>query len=233
LSGRTLPVVRLSEVLRSGGLRLDASYYVDGAREAESILSGSGYPLELLGDLTERIFKLPRFQRVWVKDREHGYPYLSPSELLYFKPLHGRFISKRTKDAPNFFAQEGWILLTRSGIIGVPIYVTQPLTKYFISDDLIRIVPREGILPGYLYAYFSTSIAKVLIRRQEYGMTVTHIEPEHVKLLPVPRLPHEMERRIHDKIVMAWQKRAEANKLEEEAIQELESLLTKLSAKTS
>jgi type I restriction enzyme S subunit len=64
-------------------------------------------------------------------------------------------------------------------------------------------------------------------------MTVMHIEPEHVKPLPVPRLPHEMERRIHDKIVMAWQKRAEANKLEEEAIQELESLLTKLSAKTS
>jgi hypothetical protein len=32
---------------------------------------------------------------------------------------------------------------------------------------------------------------------------------------------------------MAWQRRAEANKLEEEAIQELESLLTKLSAETS
>jgi type I restriction enzyme S subunit len=233
MSGSRFPVVRLSEVLGSGGLRLDASYYVDEAREAEKILSASGYPLEPLGDLAERIFYPSRFRRVWVKSPEHGYPYLSPNELLYFKPLRVRFISKRTKDAPNFFAQQGWILLTRSGIIGVPIYVTEPLTKYFLSDDLIRIVPREGIPPGYLYAYFSTSIAKALIRGQEYGMTVMHIEPEHVKPLPVPRLPHEMERRIHDKIVMAWQRRAEANELEEEAIQELESLLTKLSAKTS
>jgi type I restriction enzyme S subunit len=226
VSNSKLPVVKLAEVLKSEDLRLDASYYASEAYEAERILLESGYPLEPMKKLAERIFNLPRFRRVWVQDPKHGYPYLSPTEVLYFKPLRERFISKRKKDASKFFVKEGWILLTCSGAVGIPVYVTEPLTKYFLSHDIIRIVPKEGVYPGYLYAYLSTKIAKALIMRQEYGMTVPHIEPEHVESLPVPRLPNELEKKIHEKIVMAWQKRVEASKLEEEAIRELEELLT-------
>jgi type I restriction enzyme S subunit len=231
VSDDSLPVVKLSEVLKSEGLRLDASYYANEAREAEKVLQKSGYTLEPLGNLTKDIFNLHRFRRVWVQDPEYGYPYLSPRELLYFKPPRERFISKQTKNASMFFVKEGWILLTCSGLIGAPVYVTEPLTKYFLSHDIIRIVPKEGVYPGYLYAYLSTRIARALITRLEYGMTVTHIEPEHIKSLPVPRLPPELEKKIHDKIITAWQMRVEANKLEEEAIQELEALLTQPLAK--
>jgi type I restriction enzyme S subunit len=226
MRGNKLPVVKLSEVLRSKSLRLDASYYASEAYEAERILAESGYPLEPLSNLAEEIFNLPRFRRDWVDDPKYGYPYLSPSELLYFKILRTRFISNRTKNASKFFVKEGWILLTCSGIVGIPIYVTKPLEKCFLSHDLIRIVPKKRIYPGYLYAYLSTSIAKALILRQEYGMTVTHIEPEHIESLPIPRLPDELEREIHEKIVEAWRLRVKANELEEEAISELEKLLT-------
>ena len=46
-------------------------------------------------------------------------------------------------------------------------------------------------------------------------MAVRHIEPEHVRKLPVPLLPEHVQRKIHGKIVRAWKLREKANKLEE------------------
>ena len=228
--------VKVENILQTPQLRLDASYYAVAARRAEDILRECGCPLKRLGDVVEDVFNLGRFRRIWVDDPEHGWPYLSPTELLYFKQLRKRFISKKTRNAEKFFVKEGWIVLTCSGTVGRPVYVTKPLTEFFLTHDLIRIVPREpnrgGVLPGYLYAYLSSDVGKALVTRHEYGMTVPHVEPHHVREVPVPILPIELQESIHTKIVEAWRLRTRANELEDEAIRELEKAIGQLKTKT-
>ena len=64
-----------------------------------------------------------------------------------------------------------------------------------MTHDLIRIVLSDDAFSGYLYAYPSTWIGKTLLTKDQYGMTVAHIEPPHVKSIPVPKLPSDIQKK--------------------------------------
>lgn len=204
-------------------LRLDSTYYSNERFLAKRLLQESKYSLNKVGDLCTELFNLNRFRRVWV-EKEHGYPYMGPSEIFLFELPRERFVSKETtKKIEKFFVKEGWILLTCSGIVGRPLLVSKSFTDYFLSHDLIRVIPKEDVYSGYLYAFLSTWIAQALITKDRYGMTVQHIEPEHVKEVPIPELSDEIERNIHVNIVKSCSIREKARKLQNQA----EALLTK------
>jgi len=169
------------------------------------------------------VFKPPRFDRTFVDDPNMGWPYLAPIDLVMFRPLRSRFILKDVKNPERFFAKEGFLLITRSGSIGRIVYATKSLERYFITDDIIRVVCREDglVLPGYLYAYLWSWAGNALLTRDEYGMTVRHIEPEHVREIPVPIPPKDVQQKIHGLVVEAWRLREEANRLEDEAVRRL------------
>jgi len=220
--------IQLISILNSD-LRLDARYYSSDVYKASTILNSCGYRLKPLSEVVESVFHLPRFDRTFTDEEDKGFPYLSPTDLVMFKPLRKRFILKDIKRPERFFVKEGWLLLTCSGAIGRAIYVTKSLEKYFITHDIIRIVPKSKgeVLSGFLYAYLWSWIGNALLTKDQYGMTVKHIEPEHVRQLLVPILPKNIQRKIHEKIIKAWQLREEANRLEEQAINELLKFLKK------
>ena len=215
--------VRLSTVLRSN-LRLNAAYYSTEVYRALRLLEESGYPSEKLGSIVEDVFLLPRIKRTFVESEELGWPYLAPTDLVMFRPMRHRFVLRDVKNHERFFVKEGWLLITRSGTIGRVIYATKRLERYFITDDVIRVVcgPSGKVLPGYLCAYLTSWVGNTLLTKDEYGMTVRHIEPEHVREIPIPILPSDVQREIHEMIVRAWEMRDEAIELEDEAIRLVE-----------
>ncbi len=81
-----------------------------------------------------------------------------------------------------------------------------------MSDDLIRIVPKDENNVGYLYAYLNTWIGQAFLIKDQYGSTVKHIEPHHVANILIPRIP-ELEEEINQKILEAHRLREEAQEL--------------------
>lgn len=81
------------------------------------------------------------------------------------------------------------------------------------TEDVLRVIPDETrIMPGYLYAYLGTKFAGVpLVILGTYGSIITHLEPEHVADLPVPRLGG-IENQAHELVQCAANLRVEASK---------------------
>ncbi len=207
----TLPVDWLYE----GEHRLDGRYYADRAFAARRIVEGSELKTRQLGDAVEDVFLLGRFKRIYARDPEAGWPYLTATEALDFRPTSDRWIASEhaPRDAERHFAREGWILLTCSGTVGRLVIASKRLEEFFLTHDLIRIVPSAHVPTGYLYAFLSSWIGQALLARSEYGAAVKHLEPHHVAAIRVPFLPKHDQEIIHHAIMQAHSLRDEANAL--------------------
>jgi len=205
--------------LRQGALRLDGSHYAEEAFQAKRVLEGSSYPIEPLENLTRDIFMLPLKVKIpLAADDSSGAPYLMQSELYYFRPMARKYIFPSRLDEPDKWRlKEGWVIVSQSGNVGIPLYVSRRLESFFVSPNPLRLLCNERILPGYLYAYLSSRIGHPLVVRDKFGGTVDHLLPHHLKALPVPLIPEEQRRQIHDKVVRAYRLRDEANDLLDKA----------------
>lgn len=214
-------------LIQEGDCRLDASFHSDEVVAARRILEESGYQLRLLGDPTvvRDIFYMPRSKRIYTTDPTQGWPFLGAQEVFMFRPQPRRWIAREhaPAKAKQHFVQEGWILVTRSGSVGRVMVTGNRLEPFFVTDDILRIIPEQA--PGYLYAYLSTWIGQSLMVKEQYGGTIDHLEPAHLRSLPVPWLPENQRRDIHRHIMKAFLLREEANVLLDEANNKLHEQL--------
>ncbi len=206
-----------------GDLRLDAGYYSTGAAHALLALDRHAGGTQQLGKLVSKCFLLGRFKRIYAGSSEMGWPYLSPSETFHFRPASTRWIARENapKDSDDHFAKAGWILLSASGTVGRPMLATQRVERFFLSHDLIRIVPSTDIPAGYLYTYLSSWIGQALLTRNRYGAVIKHLEPHHVTDIPVPLLSVSEMQEIANLIERAYVLREKANQLLDTATTEL------------
>lgn len=195
--------------------RLDGRYYTAEVNSAFRLINDCGLPIELLENLVDDIFVLDRFRRIYARDETSGWPYLSASESLEFRPSSTRYIAKdhAPRKAKLHFSQSGWLLVSASGTVGRMSIATERLSKYFLTHDLIRIVPKESTYIGYLYAYLISNIGQVLIEKDQYGSAINHLEPHHLAKVPVPIMPEEVQSEIHANIMRVYALRDESNDL--------------------
>ncbi|WP_330204895.1 restriction endonuclease subunit S [Cyanobacterium sp. DS4] len=205
--------------LYEGDYRLDGCFYGSNAQTAKRIVTESIYPVETLGDITQDIFFPGRYKRIYARDKQAGYPFLSASEALQFRPTSDRYLAKDhlPSNSEKHFIEKDWILMTRSGTVGRGVISTKRLAKYFISDDLIRIIPKKFPLVGYLYAFLSSWIGQALVTKDQYGSAIKHLESHHIASVPVPILPESEQELIHNEILHVYQLREKANQLLDEA----------------
>lgn len=213
--------------LTEGDLRLDASYHADEAVRARRILEESGFQLKELQerDVTQEIYNLPRFKRIYTTNPDLGYPFLSASETFMFRLPTNRWLARDKVPSPaeRYFVKAGWILVSCSGSLGRCVLVTKRMEPYFLTHDLIRVIP---VLPaGFIYAFLSTWIGQALMLREEYGGTISHLEPSHLSRIPVPLIPEQKQNFIHHLIQEAYNLRDEANALLDQADELLHSEL--------
>ena len=213
---KTKQVSMKSYWLGTGEMRLDASFYTAEATTANRILKEIGYPLLDLGELTDRVFYPPRAKRYYTNKAE-GTPYLTSSKTLWFLRDPYYVIANKLPNIDDWYVNAGWTLLTRSGTVGLLILASKELEKYVLSEHMIRIVPKTDTLSGYLYAYLQSWFGQTYITKRIFGGVVEQIEPHHVQTIPVPLLPKEIQKLVHDNMIKVSGMREKARQLVKDA----------------
>lgn len=212
-----LPVLR--SWIQENGLRLDTNPYLSGAMEAKALLERLPVEKQPLYTVTKNgakgIFNGPRFARNYVEDPQYGVPFLGSTDILAADLSTLPFISKKqVEHNPELLIDEKWTLITCSGTIGRTAFSRRDMKGMAGSQHFMRVVPDpDKIPPGYLYAFLSSKFGVPMVIGGTYGAIIQHIEPSHIRDLPVPRLDEELEKKIDDLVNRASTLRTQAAKM--------------------
>lgn len=207
-------------------LRLDSKYHLSAGTIALKSIVLSPYKLRELSQLTENIYNGARFRRCYVYNSKYGIPFMGSSNMLRNRfDLLKKISSKYTRNLSSLLLQKDWILISCSGTIGNTVYTNDDYAGKAASQHIIRVVPNNEIFSGYLFAFLSSRYGYDLLTKGTYGAVIQHIEPEHIEDIPVPILPNDEQKEIHNLIIEASDLRVKANKLLEEATRKLNNLI--------
>lgn len=209
--------IALSEVLNNDN-RLEASVFKVEAKKARELVEQSKYNLKAIngknGFLTA--YHRPRFRRIFLEKSEYGI--FQPSQITEIKPKPDSYISGLTDvDIEKLRVHKSQILLTCSGTIGNISYVSKTLNNQIFSHDLIRMTSHTETDSGYIYAFLKTNIGQLLIKTNNYGSVISHIEPKHLENILIPNPPEILKKEIHNLVVKSYDLRDESNDLIDEA----------------
>lgn len=214
--------VALSEVLNNDN-RLEASVFKVEAKHAREELQNCKYGNTLTklcgtNSFTNEAFYPGRFKRIYLDKNEEAIPFFLPSQLNEIYPKPNKWISNLTDtNFEQLKPHSNTILLTRSGTIGNCTYVSKTLTGKIFSDDVIRIHMTNEYDSGYIYAFLKTNIGQLLIKTNNYGSVISHIEPKHLENILIPNPPEILKKEIHNLVVKSYDLRDESNDLIDEA----------------
>jgi type I restriction enzyme S subunit len=199
-------------------VRLEAQFYNPIARAATENIRNCPAPKRTVRELTKRVFFCNRFTRTFV-DAAHGLPYLAGKTIVQIRPTIEHHLSiSQTEELDSYKLHRGWILVTCSGTLGRTCFVWKNFENFVATHDLIRVIPNEEeIDPGYLYVFLSSQYGYEQILRYRHGSVIDHVTPEQIEKVIVPVPDHILQKEIGDKVRLAYEKRAEAIKLEDEA----------------
>ena len=91
------------------------------------------------------------------------------------------------------------------------------------SQHIIRIVPANVDIAGYINIFLATDYGRELIQRNTYGAVVDEIDDNHVRAVPIPILQNAAaQKNINELALLANEKRFEAYELEQKALKILD-----------
>lgn len=207
--------------------RFDPSFHLSEAVYVHQLLEKSPYKMSKVDCCSDRVFLGNIFSRNFVKDKEHGVPYLAASDTVLADINTGAFLSKRQANELSYLMLEkDWILVTCSGTVGNVTYTNKCFENHIATHDLIRIVPNDKIVKrGCLYAYLSSKFGHCLLTQSEFGGVVKHINDEYVRNVPIPQFPTKFQEKVDNLIKESARLREEANRFLNEAVSEFEKCL--------
>ena len=204
--------------------RLDGSYHVPIADAINEHLENFAAEVINVGD--ERISKeiiLPgRFKRVYV-DKDQGRVFFGGKQLYELDPSNKKYLSI-SKHSARIKAEleitENTILITRSGTVGKVNMTPLHWEHWIASDHIIRVIPRDNSISGYLFIFLSSDYGCNLITRYTYGSVVDEIDNNHVSKIPFPLLKDANKQAEINRLALEANKlRYQAYQLEQEAMQ--------------
>lgn len=207
--------------------RFDASFHVPIAQTAVNLLSKGKYAPIQLAKVAKRIFIPTRFKRIYVP-KQYGVPFLQGSHLPQIRPYDLKYLSLKAnaKHINECLIHSGYVLVTRSGTIGRIGLVTDAQDNWGASEHILRIVPDENMAnPGFIAAFLSTLYGQNQLKSKIYGGVVDEITEEDTGNIWIPNAAPDVQNRIGDLVKLAFEKKDEASKIEEAAINRLEGLL--------
>lgn len=205
--------VSIEEILASK-IRLEANVFNVEGRKAKEILKNCKWEIKHVCGQTgiAKSFHRGRFKRIFVERSDM--PIYQPAQILELYPKPYKFISSLTKtDIEALRVKRGQILMTCSGTIGKCIVVTKLFDNQIFSHDLIRITANNDYDTGFIYVYLISEIGQSLIKTNNYGAVIQHIEPEHLEHVQIPYPDKSIRQKIHQKIMTSFDLRDEANEL--------------------
>jgi type I restriction enzyme S subunit len=209
--------------------RLEAASHSPASLAALRALEATGKRLDLVQDLTERVFGVPRFKHIYTST---GIPYLDREDLFKVNPELTKYIpAAARKNAEEYFVKAGWLLMACSGQTYGLNGSVAPATKWhegkIVSNHVVRIVAKNTIRHGYLLVALShPRLGRPLVLRHAFGAEVPEVSPQDIRSVPVIRLGGQ-EDVIADSVERASALRKEADELENEAVELLEAALAR------
>jgi type I restriction enzyme S subunit len=207
--------------------RLDAHFYNPTVKQLLDNIKEFAQEYCELGDgFAERIFYLNRFTRIFV-EKGFGIPYMAGKDIIKIRPTDVAYLSySETSGLEDYSLKTGWILMTCSGTLARTCYIYKNYEDWVATHDLIRIVPSGDFDSGYLYAFLSTEYGYRQAIKFKHGAVIDHLTPEQVKQILIPLPFKKQQKEIGDLIRQAYELRAEAIRLEDEAQELLTQALT-------
>ncbi|GEM56612.1 restriction endonuclease subunit S [Flavobacterium branchiophilum] len=203
--------------------RFDGSYHNPVVMNIIDCLFDAGATIKRLDDkeITSAIFQAGRFTRNYVEN-ENGVVFLGGKQILELNPNDKKYLSKTTHKSriEELLVKENMIAITRSGTIGKTQLIPKHWENWALSEHVLRVVPKDDTISGYLYIWLNSEFGKALIKKLTYGAVIDEIEAHHLAEIPIPILKQkEVMQEINDLALKANKLRAEAYYKEQEALQ--------------
>ena len=203
--------------------RLDGSYYVPIVKVIEQEISRTAREIVKVGNgrISQSVILPSRFKRVYVEE-DNGVVFFGGAQIAELDPSNKKYLSRSQHGEvikKELTLRENMTIITCSGTIGKVTIVPKHWDGWTANQHIIRVVPINNEIAGYLCAWLSSDYAYPLITRCIYGAVVDEINAEHVAAVSIPLLHDEnIQKTINDKVLEANRKRTEAYKLEQEAL---------------
>jgi hypothetical protein len=211
----------------------------DRRMEAENYLS-SGYGLRLAVESQPKGWlKFSSLAHVWQPSRlkgilvspKHGTPYLAATQIFDLRPTPRKWLAlERTQHSDKLFVERGKILVTRSGAVGKATLAYAPYLNTLISDDLLRVEPREAKSYGWIYAFLRSNQALAMMTGAKYGHVIKHLECSHLNSVPIPVPSDKRLEYFNTTVESILEKRESASSLVIEAEKLFSEAVGKISA---
>lgn len=216
--------VSSKEILTSINKRFEASFHISEGKDIDKYIK-EHYEWKSLGEVCSNISRPDIFKRYYVKK---GITFLGGADIFLATPDSEKRLSpKKTANIGALMIKEGTILLPRSGTIGNVAWAHAGHAQKLASEDVIRITPNDILRAGYVYAFLASKYGKKLIQRYIFGSVIQHVEPPHLKLIPVPIIDKKFMDDIHDKVMVYSSAMGKAIKYERKAITMVEQEIEK------
>ena len=216
--------VSSKEILTSINKRFEASFHISEGKDIDKYIK-EHYEWKSLGEVCSNISRPDIFKRYYVKK---GVTFLGGADIFLATPDSEKRLSpKKTANIGALMIKEGTILLPRSGTIGNVAWAHAGHAQKLASEHVIRITPNDILRAGYVYAFLASKYGKKLIQRYIFGSVIQHVEPPHLKLIPVPIIDKKVMDDIHDKVMVYSSAMGKAIEYERKAITMVEQEIEK------
>lgn len=216
--------VSSKEIMTSINKRFEASFHISEGKDIDKYIK-EHYEWKSLDEVCSNISRPDIFKRYYVKN---GITFLGGADIFLATPDSEKRLSKtKTENISQLAIKEGTILLPRSGTIGNVAWAHAGHAQKLASEDVIRLLPNDILRAGYVYAFLASKYGKLLIQRYIFGSVIQHVEPPHLKLIPVPIIDQKTMDDIHDKIMIYSSAMGKAIEFEQKAIHMVEQEIEK------
>lgn len=204
--------------------RLDASYHVPIVGAITKHLQNHAAEVTTIGDgrISSEVILPGRFKRVYV-DEGFGRVFIGGKQLWELDPSNKKYLSlvhHGDRITKQLELHENMTLITCSGTVGKVALVGKHWENWSANQHIIRVVPANDDIAGYLNVFLSSEYGYQLITHFTYGSVVDEIDDNHVRQIPFPLLKNKaVQDRINALALEANKKRYEAYLLEQQAIE--------------
>ena len=211
--------VKLSELAG----RIDGSYHIPIVKAIIKHLRNHASEVTYVGDkrVSEDIILPGRFKRVYVEEGQ-GRVFIGGKQLLELDPVGKKYLSlvhHGDRIKKQLELNENMTLITCSGTIGKVSLVPRHWEHWSASQHIIRVVPANNDIAGYICVFLATDYGRELITRFTYGSVVDEIDNRHVFQIPFPLLKSaDVQAEINHLALHANELRYQAYQVEQEAL---------------
>jgi restriction endonuclease S subunit len=209
--------------------RLDCYYYQPKFKEGEKSLKKANCETEPLKNYITKIHYGASLKNNYV---DEGIPLLriqnlKPNRIVLTDIV--KISESRKRELGNAFVNEGDLLISRSGSVGIVSVVPKEAEGFAFGSFMIKFCLNDKIDKDFVSIWLNNKISQLFIKREKIGAIQGNITIETIENLQIPTPPLETQKKIaketEERMAQAEKLKMEADNEVEKAKQEVEKII--------